>query len=62
MVFLILVALFVSLQSADIVGVALSVLLYIIRQSNEIAVKASVYENGQLVYEKDVQPELMSIQ
>ena len=35
-------------------------LLYIIRQSNEIVVKASVYENGQLVYEQDVEPELTS--
>ena len=49
MVVLILVALFVSLQAAVFVGVALSLLLYIIRQSNEITVKSSVYENGQLV-------------
>jgi len=60
MVFLILVALFVSLQASVFVGVALSLLLYIIRQSNEITVKTSVYENGQLVYEHDVEPELAS--
>ena len=58
MVFLILVALFVSLQAAVFVGVGLAVILYIIRQSNEVVVKASVYENGQMVYEKDVEPEL----
>ena len=33
-------------------------LLYIIRQSNEVTVKAAVYENGQLVYEQDVEPDL----
>ena len=60
MVVLILVALFVSLQAAVFVGVALSMLLYIIRQSNEVTVKAAVYENGQLVYEQDVEPELAS--
>jgi SulP family sulfate permease len=58
MVLLIRVALFVSLQAAVFVGVGLSVILYIIRQSNEVVVKASVYENGQIVYEKDVEPEL----
>ena len=60
MVVLILVALFVSLQAAVFVGVALSLLLYIIRQSNEVTVKAAVYENGQLVYEQEVEPELAS--
>jgi len=60
MVFLILVALFVSLQSAVFVGVALSMMLYIIRQSNEVTVKTSVFENGQLAYEQDVEPELAS--
>ena len=60
MVVLILVALFVSLQTAVFVGVALSVLLYIIRQSNEVTVKTSVFENGQLAYEQDVEPELAS--
>ena len=60
MVVLILVALFVSLQAAVFVGVFLSVLLYIIRQSNDVTLKTSVYENGQLVYEHDVEPELAS--
>ena len=58
MVVLILVALFVSLQAAVFVGVALSMLLYIIRQSNEVTVKTAVFENGQLVYERDVEPDL----
>jgi SulP family sulfate permease len=58
MVFLILVALFVSLQSAVFVGVALSVLLYIIRQSNEVTLKQCVYEDGHLILEQDVETEL----
>lgn len=60
MFFLILVALFMSLQASVFVGVALALLLYIIRQSNEITVKMAEYENGHLVYEKDVEPELAS--
>jgi SulP family sulfate permease len=60
MVLLILVALFVSLQAAVFVGVALSILLHVIRESRDVTVKAAVYENGQLVSERDIEPELAS--
>ena len=58
MVLLILGALFVSLQYAVFLGVVLSSILYIIRQSNEVTVKECVYEEGRLVYEHNVEPEL----
>lgn len=60
MVVLILIALFFSLQTAVFTGVVIAVLLYIVRQSNEVTVKQSVYEDGHLVYEIEVEPELDS--
>jgi len=60
MIILILVGLFVSLQATVFVGVILAVILYVDRQSNDVTVKECVYEDGKLVNEKDVKPELVS--
>ena len=60
MIILILVGLFVSLVATVFVGVILACILYIDRQSNDVAVKESVYEDGVLVSEHPVKPELAS--
>jgi SulP family sulfate permease len=60
MVLLIAVALLSSLQSAVFVGVALSILLYVARESKGVTVRTAVYEDGQLVSEHDVEPTLGS--
>jgi SulP family sulfate permease len=58
MVALIAVALLSSLQSAVFVGVGLSILIYIVRESKGISVRTAVYEDGHLVSERDVEPRL----
>ncbi len=58
MVLLIAVALLSSLQSAVFVGVALAILIYVVRESKGITVRTAVYEDGQLVSEHDVEPTL----
>jgi SulP family sulfate permease len=58
MVILILVALFDSLQTAVFVGVFVAVLLYVVRQSNEVTLKQCIYQDGHLILEQDVDPEL----
>jgi SulP family sulfate permease len=60
MVLMMLIALFVSLQTSVFVGVILAMFLYIIRQSNDVYVKECIYEDGHLVAEQDVEPELAS--
>jgi SulP family sulfate permease len=60
MVLMMLIALFVSLQTSVFVGVVLAMILYIIRQSNDVTVKECIYEDGELVAEQDVNPELAS--
>jgi len=60
MVVLILVALFWSLQTTVFLGVIVSVMLYINRQSNEVTVKQCIYEDGHLILEQDVEPNLVS--
>ena len=60
MVLLIAVALLSSLQNAVFVGVALSILIYVVRESKGITVRTAVYEDGQLVAEHDVEPTLGS--
>jgi len=60
MLILILVGLFVSLQATVFVGVILAFILYIDRQSNDVTVKECVYEDGNLVNELNVKPELVS--
>ncbi len=60
MIFLILVGLFVSLQATVFVGVLLAFILYVSRQSNSVAVKQCEYEDGHLVAEYAVKPELES--
>ena len=51
-------ALFVPLQYAVLMGVALSILLFVLRQSNKIKIKEWVYEPGQLPVERDAPAEL----
>ena len=60
MVLLIAVALLSSLQNSVFVGVALSILIYVARESKGITVRAAVHEDGQLVAEHDVEPTLGS--
>ena len=60
MVLLIAVALLSSLQNSVFVGVALSILIYVARESKGITVRAAVNEDGQLVAEHDVEPTLGS--
>jgi len=51
-------ALVIPLQYAVLVGVALSIILFVVDQSNSITVKEWVYEKGQLPIEKD-SPEVL---
>jgi SulP family sulfate permease len=60
MVLLIAVALLSSLQNAVFVGVALSILIYVVRESKGVTVRTAVYEDGQLVSEHAVEPTLGS--
>ncbi len=60
MVLLIAVALLSSLQNSVFVGVALSILIYVVRESKGITVRTAVYEDGRLVSEHDVEPTLGS--
>lgn len=53
-------ALFVPLQYAVLMGVALSILLYVFQQSNKLVVKEWVYEPGQFPVEKPVPKVLAS--
>jgi len=58
MLVLIFVALFWSLQTTVFLGVIVSVILYVNRQSNEVTLKQCIYEDGHLILEQDVEPEL----
>ena len=60
MVILISVALFVSLQVSVFVGVGLSILLYIVRESRDVTTKTVEYEDGHIRSEVAVNPELVS--
>ena len=60
LVLLILVALFISLQTTVFVGVIASVVLYIVRQSNDVRLRACNYDDGHLISEQDVEPNLVS--
>jgi SulP family sulfate permease len=60
MVILISVALFVSLQVSVFVGVGLSILLYIVRESRDVTIKTAEYEDGHIRSEVAVNPELVS--
>jgi SulP family sulfate permease len=60
MVVLIAIALLSSLQNAVFVGVALSILIYVVRESKGVEVRTAVYDDGRLVSEHDVEPTLGS--
>lgn len=57
-----LLALFVPLQYAVLMGVALAILLYVFQASNKISIKEWIYEPGQLPLEQDAPDVLPSNQ
>ncbi len=57
---LIAIALLSSLQTAVFVGVGLAILIHIVRESKGVSLRTAVYEDGQLVAERDIEPQLGS--